>query len=320
MDGFDPGAGIVILAATNRPEILDPALLRAGRFDRQVLVDRPDKPGREAILKVHMRRVRLADDVDAAKVAGLTTGFSGADLENLVNEAALLATRENADAVSMDHFTRAIERLIAGLEKKSRLLSDEERRMVAHHEMGHALVAMALPGVDPVHKVSIVPRGVGALGYTIQRPSEDRYLISREDLENRISVLLGGRAAEKLIFGHLSTGAADDLAKATDIARDMVMRYGMDDDLGSVVYEQARHSFLEQGDAGMMSAVPRYSEETARRIDQAVRDLIARQSERALSILERNRALLEKSSAELLRRETLDEEQLRGFAGQLSRE
>jgi len=317
MDGFDPGSGIVILAATNRPEILDAALLRAGRFDRQVLVDKPDKPGREAILAVHMRRITLADDVDAANVAALTTGFSGADLENLVNEAALLATREHADAVSMTHFTRAIERLIAGLEKKSRLLSEQERRIVAHHEMGHALVAMALPGVDPVHKVSIVPRGVGALGYTIQRPTEDHYLISREQLENRIAVLLGGRAAERLMFGHLSTGAADDLAKATDIARDMIMRYGMDDELGSVVYEQSRPTFLEQ-QAELSMGAPRFSEETARRIDQAVRDLIARQSERAGLLLEQNRDLLERCAAELLQQETLDETQLRALtAGQL---
>ena len=320
MDGFDPGSGIVILAATNRPEILDAALLRAGRFDRQVLVDRPDKPGREAILKVHMRRITLADDVDAAKVAALTTGFSGADLENLVNEAALLATREHADAVSMTHFTRAIERLIAGLEKKSRLLNEHERRIVAHHEMGHALVAMALPGVDPVHKVSIVPRGVGALGYTIQRPTEDHYLISREQLENRIAVLLGGRAAERLIFGHLSTGAADDLAKATDIARDMIMRYGMDDALGSVVYEPSRPTFLEQQGELPTLAGNRFSEETARRIDQAVRDLIARQAERALSVLERNRPLLERCASELLQQETLDEEQLQALTVDLVRD
>lgn len=310
MDGFDPSSGIVILAATNRPEILDSALLRAGRFDRQILVDRPDRVGREAILKVHMRRISLASDVDAGKIAALTTGFSGADLENLVNEAALLATREHADAVTLDHFNRAIERLIAGLERKNRLLNEHEREVVAHHEMGHALVAMAMPGVDPVHKVSIVPRGMGALGYTIQRPSEDRYLMSRQELENKISVLLGGRAAEQLIYGHLSTGAADDLAKATDIARDMVMRYGMDEDLGSVVYEQPRSTFLDnQGEFPMSGR--RFSEETARRIDQAVRDLIDRQSKRALSVLQKNRSLLERCAAELLRQETLDEEQLR---------
>ncbi|MDX1402509.1 MAG: ATP-dependent zinc metalloprotease FtsH, partial [Kiloniellales bacterium] len=221
LDGFDPSEGLVLLAATNRPEILDPALLRAGRFDRQILVDRPDRRGRAQILNVHMRKITIADDVEAEEIAALTTGFSGADLANLVNEAALLATRRKADAVSMDDFTRAIERIVAGLEKRNRLLNKREREIVAYHEMGHALVGMALPGMDEVHKVSIVPRGIGALGYTIQRPTEDRFLMTREELENKIAVLLGGRAAEKLIFGHLSTGAADDLAKATDIARSM---------------------------------------------------------------------------------------------------
>ena len=211
LDGFDPSVGIVLLAATNRPEILDPALLRAGRFDRQVLVDRPDKKGRVQILGVHMKKVKLAPDVDAEKVAALTPGFSGADLANLVNEAALLATRRKADAVTMDDFNNAVERLIAGLEKKNRVLNPREREIVAHHEMGHALVAMALPGVDPVHKVSIIPRGIGALGYTIQRPTEDRFLMTREELENKIAVLLGGRAAEKIVYDHLSTGAAGDL-------------------------------------------------------------------------------------------------------------
>ena len=208
LDGFDPSTGIVLLAATNRPEILDPALLRAGRFDRQVLVDKPDKKGRVAILNVHMKKVTLGPDVDAEKVAALTPGFSGADLANLVNEAALLATRRKANAVSMDDFNNAVERIIAGLEKKNRVLNAREREIVAHHEMGHALVAMALPGVDPVHKVSIIPRGIGALGYTIQRPTEDRFLMTREELENKIAVLLGGRAAEKIIYDHLSTGAA----------------------------------------------------------------------------------------------------------------
>ncbi len=206
LDGFDPSVGIVLLAATNRPEILDPALLRAGRFDRQVLVDRPDKKGRVQILGVHMKKVKLAPDVDAEKVAALTPGFSGADLANLVNEAALLATRRKADAVAMDDFNNAVERIIAGLEKKNRVLNPREREIVAHHEMGHALMAMALPGVDPVHKVSIIPRGIGALGYTIQRPTEDRFLMTREELENKIAVLLGGRAAEKIIYNHVSTG------------------------------------------------------------------------------------------------------------------
>jgi len=318
MVGFDPGAGIVILAATNRPEIPDPALLRAGRFDRQVLVDRPDKPGREAILKVHMKRIKLADDVDAEKVAALTTGFSGADLENLVNEATLLATREQAEAVHVNHFNRAIERLVAGLEKKSRLLNERERNIVAHHEMGHALVAMALPDTDSVHKVSIVPRGIGALGYTIQHPDEDRYLMRREELEQKISVLLGGRAAEQLVFGHLSTGAADDLSKATDLACDMVMRYGMDEELGFVVYDDSQPGFLGKA-AEMPARSPAYSEATAQQIDAAVRDILHRQFEQALDILKRNRALLDRSAAELLERETLEEEQLKQLGEQLQR-
>src|SRR5690606_9026736 len=236
MDGFDTTSGLVLLAATNRPEILDPALLRAGRFDRQVLVDRPDKAGRLQILRVHARKITLAPGLDLEQIAGLTTGFSGADLANLVNEAALAATRRDGSEVTLADFTTAIERIVAGLEKKNRVLNAHERAVVAHHEMGHALVGLALPGSDVVHKVSIIPRGIGALGYTIQRPTEDRYLMSRAELENKIAVLLGGRAAEQLIFGELSTGAADDLAKATDIAHDMVTRYGMDEELGYVVY------------------------------------------------------------------------------------
>ncbi len=318
MDGFDPGSGLIIIAATNRPEILDPALLRAGRFDRQVLVDRPDKKGREQILAVHLKRVRVAANIDAEKIAGLTTGFSGADLENLVNEAALLATRENAEAVSMAHFTRAIERIIAGLEKKNRMLNPHERKVVAYHEMGHALVAMALPGTDPVHKVSIIPRGIGALGYTIQRPTEDRYLMTCEELENKIAVLLGGRAAEKLVFDHLSTGAADDLAKATDIARDMVTRYGMNEKLGYVVYESSRPGFL-----GKQTEVPmggcNVSAGTAQAIDEAIRDIIHAQFERATSLLMENRDVLECCANELLKSETLDEARLAGLTRDMKR-
>ena len=224
LDGFDPSEGVVLLGATNRPEILDPALLRAGRFDRQVLVDRPDKRGREQILSVHIKKARTAPDVSIEQIAAMTTGFSGADLANLVNEAALLATRRRADLVGMEDFNQAIERMIAGLEKRNRILNPREREIVAYHEMGHALVAMALPGSDAVHKVSIIPRGVGALGYTIQRPTEDRFLMTREELDDKIQVILGGRAAEKLVFAHLSTGAADDLVRATDIARSIVAR------------------------------------------------------------------------------------------------
>jgi len=234
MDGFDSRTGLVILAATNRPEILDPALLRAGRFDRQVLVDRPDKRGRMDILRVHLRRAKLGPDAEPEKIAALTPGFTGADLANLVNEAALLATRRGAEAVTMRDFSNAVERMIAGLEKRNRLLNPKEREIVAYHETGHALVAISLPGTDPIHKISIIPRGVGALGYTIQRPTEDRFLMTRDELDNKMAVLLGGRAAELTVFSHLSTGAADDLRRVTDIARAMVTRYGMSERLGSV--------------------------------------------------------------------------------------
>ncbi len=318
LDGFDPSEGLVLLAATNRPEILDPALLRAGRFDRQILVDRPDKQGRIQILQVHMKKARIGADVDAEKIAALTTGFSGADLANLVNEAALLATRRKAAAVEMDDFTRAIERIVAGLEKKNRLMNPKEREVVAYHEMGHALVGMALPGVDEVHKVSIIPRGIGALGYTIQRPTEDRFLMTREELENKIAVLLGGRAAEKLVFGHLSTGAADDLAKATDIARSMVARYGMDDDLGYVAYDTDRQSFLGPAEQGSV-LTRRFSEATAERIDEAVKRIIAEVFERAIAILRDNREILDACAETLLAKETLDEHQLRTLTEALRR-
>src|SRR5579863_6484792 len=244
LDGFDTRAGMILLAATNRPEILDPALLRAGRFDRQVLVDRPDKIGRVQILEVHSRKIRMAPGVDLETVAALTPGFTGADLANLVNEAALLATRRSADSVTLADFTNAMERIVAGLEKRNRLLNPKEREIVAHHEMGHALVAFSLPGSDPVHKVSIIPRGVGALGYTIQRPTEDRFLMTREELESKMAVLLGGRAAELTVFGHLSTGAADDLRRVTDIAHSMVTRYGMSECLGGVVYDRELRNFI----------------------------------------------------------------------------
>ncbi|WP_282438758.1 MULTISPECIES: AAA family ATPase [unclassified Brevundimonas] len=303
LDGFDPSEGIVLLAATNRPEILDPALLRAGRFDRQMLVDRPDKTGRVQILNVHMKKVTLAPDVDAEKVAALTPGSSGADLANLVNEAALLATRRKADAVTMDDFNNAVERIIAGLEKKNRVLNPREREIVAHHEMGHALVAMALPGVDPVHKVSIIPRGIGALGYTIQRPTEDRFLMTREELETKIAVLLGGRAAEKIIYDHVSTGAADDLVKATDIARAMVARYGMDEDLGHVSYDTDRPGFLGTGDQSSWLN-RRYSDATAERMDAKVRDIVDGVFKRTLTFLETNLDLLEQSAQDLLQRAT----------------
>jgi cell division protease FtsH len=307
LDGFDPSTGLVLLAATNRPEILDPALLRAGRFDRQVLVDRPDKAGRLQILQVHIKKIRLAPEVSLEQVAALTPGFSVADLANLVNEAALLATRRGAETVTLKDFTEAVERIIAGLEKKNRVLNATERRVVAHHEMGHAMVSMALPGTDPIHKVSIIPRGVGALGYTIQRPTEDRFLMTRGELENKMAVLLGGRAAEEVVFGHLSTGAADDLVKVTDIARSMVMRYGMVKALGHMAYEEERSPFL----AGMPAQGPReYSEETAREIDVAVRDIVRAAYDKALGILTREKKLLERWAQKLLEKETLAEAEL----------
>jgi cell division protease FtsH len=311
MDGFDSRTGLVLIAATNRPEILDPALLRSGRFDRQVLVDRPDKLGRIDILNLYLKKGhQLAADVSAEKVAALTPGFTGADLENLVNEAALIATRRNAKEVAMSDFTEGVERMIAGLEKRKRVLTPKEREIVAHHEMGHALVAMALPGADPVHKVSIIPRGVGALGYTIQRPTEDRFVISREELLDKMAVLLGGRAAEWTAFGHLSTGAADDLAKATDIARDMVTRFGMEPTLGPVSYESARSPFLPGPPGVEDMRGKRYSDETAREIDAAVQGLVTGAFERTVGILKAHQATLERGAKLLLEHETLDESAL----------
>ena len=309
MDGFDSSVGLIILAATNRPEILDQALLRAGRFDRQVLVDRPDKKGRLDILKVHVKKVTLAQDVDLEQVAALTTGFSGADLANRVNEAALAARRRRASAVELQDFTATIERIVAGLEKKSRVLNPKERETVAHHEMGHALVALALPETDPVHKISIIPRGIGALGYTLQRPTEDRFLMTRTDLEHKIAVLLGGRAAEKLVFGELSTGAADDLVRATDIARDMITRFGMDEGLGYIAFEAQRPRFLDTPELAHGGC--RVAESTQARIDQAIRDIVMGVFERAYRILDINRAVLERCARELLARETLDESDIR---------
>ena len=312
MDGFDPSGGLVLLAATNRPEILDPALLRAGRFDRQVLVDRPDKRGRVQILNVHLKKIQLDPGTDPEQIAALTPGFSGADLANLVNEAALLATRRGAPDVTLEDFTQAVERIVAGLEKKNRLLNAAERKVVAYHEMGHALVAMSLPGIDPVHKISIIPRGVGALGYTIQRPTEDRFLMTSDELENKMAVLLGGRAAERLVFGHLSTGAADDLAKVTDIARSMVMRYGMVEKLGHVTYEAERPQFL-----GLPEGIARsgrdYSEETAREIDHAVRASVDAAFAHASALLAGRRDVLERSAQALLQKETLGEDDLRSL-------
>ncbi len=306
LDGFDPSAGVILLAATNRPEILDPALLRAGRFDRQVLVDRPDKGGRIAILKVHVRKIRFGKDVDLEKVAALTPGFTGADLANLINEAAIAATRRNADDVSFDDFTVAIERIVAGIEKKSRVLGKDERRRVAYHEMGHALVAANLLGVDPVQKVSIIPRGVGALGYTLQRPTEDRFLLSVSQLKNRIAVLMGGRASERLIFdGDVSTGAADDLQRATEIAIEMVTKYGMDGKVGQRTYASRPQMFLQAAQDAAVSA----AEMTGREIDLAVRDLVEAGDACARAILEKHRHDLDEGVGILIAKETLTAEE-----------
>jgi len=306
LDGFDPSTGVILLGATNRPEVLDPALLRPGRFDRQVLVDRPDRSGRLEILKVHVAKVQLADGVDLDQISGLTTGFTGADLANLVNEAAIVATRRKADAVTLDDFTAAIERIVAGLEKKSRVLAPQERRRVAYHEMGHALVAANLPGVDPVHKVSIIPRGVGALGYTIQRPTEDRFLLARHELENRVAVLMGGRASEALIFdGEVSTGAADDLQRATEIAMEMVTRYGMDQTIGPRTYSAPPQPFLMGATGSRVEA----SQTTEREIDLAVRDIVKRAFDRATDILQQHHADLDEGARLLLANETLTADQ-----------
>jgi cell division protease FtsH len=313
LDGFDPRSGLVLIGATNRPEILDPALLRAGRFDRQVLVDRPERSGRVQILRVHTKKIAVAPDLDLDHVAALTPGFSGADLANLVNEAALQATRSNHEKVGTDDFTVAIERIVAGLEKRSRVLNPIERAVVAHHEMGHALVASSLPGQDPVQKISIIPRGIGALGYTLQRPTEDRYLMTRTELENKMATLLGGRAAEQLMFGELSTGAADDLVKATQIARSMVARYGMDSVLGPVVYDQERSAFLATD--GLTAPPKQYAEQTAREIDLAARQLVETALQKSLKILTERRSALERGAQLLLQKETLGDAELKELLG-----
>ena len=315
VDGFDPTVGLVLLGATNRPEILDPALLRAGRFDRQVLVDRPDKIGRVQILNIYLRKVCLEPDVSAEEIAALTPGFTGADLATLVNEAALLATRRNSEGVAAADFTAAIERIIAGLEKKNRILSPKEREIVAYHEMGHALVASVLPGVDRVQKISIIPRGIGALGYTIQRPTEDRFLMTEDELDAKMAVLLGGRAAERLIFGKVSTGAADDLAKASDLARSAATQYGMVPALGDVAYDR-QHSLLLQGAHQPPGWLERsYSEQTAREIDCAVREMVNRAADRAFEELKARREVLERGAKKLLEKETLSANDLTKLLG-----
>jgi cell division protease FtsH len=307
LDGFDPREGVVLLAATNRPEVLDPALLRAGRFDRQILIDRPDRKGREAILKVHLKKVTVEPGLDGVRIAEITTGFTGADLANLVNEAAIVATRRGAEAVSLNDFTAAVERLIAGLERKSSLLDPDERRVVAYHEMGHALAASTLPAMDPVHKVSIVPRAIGSLGYTLQRPTEDHFLISCQTLKDRIVVLMAGRAAEDLVYGQISTGAADDLVRATDIARQLITRFGMSAELGQSVLERQNATYL--GDRMATVGEKDYSEQTAREIDLGIRALLDEAYQRAKALLESRRADLDEGARLLLEKETLTPEE-----------
>jgi cell division protease FtsH len=309
LDGFDQSSGLVLLAATNRPEILDPALLRAGRFDRQVLVDRPDKLGRIQILQVHIQKITLGSDVELEKIANLTTGFSGADLANLINEAALLATRRKADAVDMEDFTQAIERIIAGLEKRNRLLNQKEREIVAYHELGHAIAALALPGSDPVQKVSIIPRGIGALGYTLQRPTEDRFLMTKEELERKIIVLLGGRVAEKIFFNHFSTGASDDLSRITDIARSMVTKYGMDESIGHIVHEESQQNYLRQPNFGTANKYL-VSNRTAEQIDDAVKKIVDTLFAKTHEILLKNKDVINRCVKILLDKETLDEKEI----------
>ncbi|MBM3578919.1 MAG: ATP-dependent zinc metalloprotease FtsH [Alphaproteobacteria bacterium] len=308
LDGFDPSSGVVLLAATNRPEVLDPALLRAGRFDRQISVDRPDKNGRVAILNVHLKKIKLEEGLDPTQIAALTPGFTGADLANLVNEAAVLATRRHAQAVSLDDFVAAVERIIAGPEKRKRLLNPRERRIVAYHEMGHAIVAMALPETDPIKKVSIIPRGMGALGYTMQMPTEDRYLMTRTELLNRITVLLGGRAAEMAIFGEATTGAADDLQRATEMARAMVARYGMAPEIGQATFASERPRYLDL--PGISPAQSEASDETNAKIDAAIRKLVDAAFDRATAILVSCSAIHKDSSQRLLEKETFGEDDL----------
>ncbi|PHJ59744.1 cell division protein FtsH [Nostoc linckia z18] len=312
MDGFDANTGVIIIAATNRPEILDPALRRPGRFDRQVVVDRPDKIGREAILKVHARNVKLADDVDLNTIAIRTPGFAGADLANLVNEAALLAARRNSQAVTMADFNEGIERLVAGLEKRSRVLNETEKKTVAYHEVGHAIIGTLMPGAGKVEKISVVPRGVGALGYTIQMPEEDRFLMLEDEIRGRIATLLGGRSAEEIVFGKVSTGAADDIQKATELAERAITLYGMSDKLGPVAFEKIQQQFLESYTNPRRAISPKVAEE----IDREVKQTLDNAHHIALTILQYNRELLERTAQQLLQKEILEGLELREYISQ----
>ncbi|MBA3231519.1 MAG: ATP-dependent metallopeptidase FtsH/Yme1/Tma family protein [Acidobacteria bacterium] len=314
MDGFDARKGVIIMGATNRPEVLDPALLRPGRFDRQVLVDKPDIRGREDILRIHIKAVTMAENVDLKLLAARTAGFAGADLANLVNEAALLAARKDKTAVEMKDFDDAIDRIVAGLEKK-RVMSDKERKIVAYHESGHAIVASVLPGLDPVHKISIVARGFGALGYTMQLPLEDRYLLTREDLLSQLAVLLAGRSAEEIKFGHLSTGAQNDLMRATDIARAMVAEFGMSEELGVVSYDgHKRAAFIDNPFAQERG---NYSEDTAQKIDREVKGILQEAHGTALRVLRERAAVLDTLSERLLEKEVIESDELQAIMGPL---
>ncbi len=311
MDGFDPRAGVIIMAATNRPEILDPALLRAGRFDRHVAIDKPDIRGREAILNVHAQQVKLGPDVDLKKIAAMTPGFVGADLANLINEAALIAARRNREDVTMSEFQEAADRIIGGLEKRNRAMNPKEKEIVAYHESGHALVAMSLKNTDPVSKISIIPRGIAALGYTQQLPTEDRYLMTRGELLARLKVLLGGRVSEEIVFGDISTGAQNDLQRATDIARRMIMEYGMSEKLGPLTYvRESRSAHLDLGFGGRERD---FSEKTAQQIDEEMVGMIEKTHEAVHKILTEQRQMLEKLARILLERETIDGEELKKF-------
>jgi cell division protease FtsH len=310
MDGFGSNSGVIVLAATNRPETLDPALLRPGRFDRHVLVDRPDVRGREAILRVHVANVKLDPAVNLEQIARITSGFVGADLANLVNEAALLAARNNKTSVGMQEFDEGVERVTAGLEKKKRVIHEDEKKRVAYHEAAHSLVAFSLPNTDPVHKVSIIPRGLAALGYTMQRPEDDRYLLTQSELESRIEVLLAGTIAEEMVYADVSTGAQNDLERASEIARSMVMDYGMSR-LGRVAYRESGRSPFLAGGGGDLSHARSHSEQTAREIDEEVRRIIDTAMERVRRIMESRRGALEAITARLIECEVIDGEELR---------
>ena len=314
MDGFDQHAGVILVAATNRPEILDQALLRAGRFDRNVVVDRPDRVGRLAILKIHARAVPFEAESDLELAAAMTPGFVGSDLANIVNEAALLAARRGKDTVGLPELQEAVERVIAGIEKKNRVLGQTERERVAHHEIGHALAGMSLPGSDEVHKISIIPRGVAALGYTLQLPNEDRFLMTKSELEIKIAVLLGGRVAEELIYHEASTGARDDLLKATDIAKNMVKAYGMSDKLGHQSFDQEQQPMFLQN--GQPHGPGDYSEETAREIDAEVHRIIDEQYVRVTALLGAQLSILRQAAQVLLEKETITGAELKTIAEQ----